>query len=215
MGRETAVDPLEWTADGWPMINRLNGPSCLQKKFLADVPVQSSETWICPRLSPESFSCLETDGSISLQGGAELSNLYDVHLLLHRLREADVELEAGVDLQFMETGSMAGLTGYYDERSYFLLGIRKTVQGAEVVLDQRIGRALYDDAFACRRLKDPTDNGVFGSDFGDLAKNPVDKGFVQNVGTKTGTVIDINMKELILLRTLQMGSGVEGEMSAL
>lgn len=139
MGRETAVDPLEWTADGWPMINRLNGPSCLQKKFLADVPVQSSETWICPRLSPESFSCLETDGSISLQGGAELSNLYDVHLLLHRLREADVELEAGVDLQFMETGSMAGLTGYYDERSYFLLGIRKTVQGAEVVLDQRIG----------------------------------------------------------------------------
>ena len=139
MGRETAVDPLEWTADGWPMVNRLKGPSCLQKKFLADVPVQPSEPWICPRLSQESFSRMETDGSVSLQAGAAPSELNNAHLLLHRLREANVELEADVDLQLMEAGGMAGLTVYYDERSYFLLGLRKTVQGVEVVLNQRIG----------------------------------------------------------------------------
>ncbi|MBQ9265332.1 MAG: glycoside hydrolase family 43 protein [Clostridia bacterium] len=35
MGRETAIDPLTWTADGWPMVNALKGPSCLQKsRFL-------------------------------------------------------------------------------------------------------------------------------------------------------------------------------------
>lgn len=32
LGRETALDPIEWTADGWPLVNGLNGPSVLQKK---------------------------------------------------------------------------------------------------------------------------------------------------------------------------------------
>ena len=32
LGRETAMDPITWTADNWPIINNLNGPSVLQKK---------------------------------------------------------------------------------------------------------------------------------------------------------------------------------------
>ncbi|MDO5326394.1 MAG: family 43 glycosylhydrolase [Clostridia bacterium] len=139
MGRETAVDPLEWTADGWPMVNRLKGPSCLQKKFLPDAPMAPNEPWVCPRLSPESFSSLEADGSIRLQGGAKLRDLADAHALLHRLREAHVVLEATVDVRQMEAGCAAGLTGYYDEHSYFLLGLRKTAQGADVVLTQYVG----------------------------------------------------------------------------
>ncbi|MFQ9096998.1 MAG: hypothetical protein ACLR4E_09740 [Gemmiger formicilis] len=31
LGRETALDPVEWTADGWPIINRRKGPSALQR----------------------------------------------------------------------------------------------------------------------------------------------------------------------------------------
>ena len=139
MGRETAIDPLEWTPDGWPVVNHLKGPSCLQKKLLADAPVQASEPWICPRLSPESFSSPEAEEGVSLQGGAELSDLNGAHLLLHRLREAKVTMEAEVDLRMMATGGIAGLTGYYDERSYFLLGLRKTAQGIEAVLKQRNG----------------------------------------------------------------------------
>ena len=139
MGRETAIDPLDWTPDGWPMVNRLKGPSCLQKKFLPDAPVKPNEPWVCPRLSPESFSFLETDGSVWVQGGAELSEMDAAHALMHRLREASVTLEATVDLRQMESGGMAGLTGYYDEHSYFLLALRKTAQGADVVLRQRVG----------------------------------------------------------------------------
>ena len=139
MGRETAIDPLDWTPDGWPMINRLKGPSCLQKKFLSDAPVKPNEPWVCPRLSPESFSFLETDGSVWVQGGAELSEMDAAHALMHRLREASVTLEVTADLRQMEAGGMAGLTGYYDEHSYFLLALRKTAQGADVVLRQRVG----------------------------------------------------------------------------
>lgn len=34
LGRETALDPITWTADGWPIVNQLKGPSALQKKPL-------------------------------------------------------------------------------------------------------------------------------------------------------------------------------------
>lgn len=32
LGRETALDPITWTADGWPIVNNLKGPSVLQRK---------------------------------------------------------------------------------------------------------------------------------------------------------------------------------------
>lgn len=31
LGRETALDPITWTEDGWPVVNRLGGPSSLQR----------------------------------------------------------------------------------------------------------------------------------------------------------------------------------------
>lgn len=31
LGRETSLDPITWTADGWPLVNSLQGPSELQK----------------------------------------------------------------------------------------------------------------------------------------------------------------------------------------
>lgn len=34
LGRETALDPVTWTADEWPIVNRLQGPGCQQKKPL-------------------------------------------------------------------------------------------------------------------------------------------------------------------------------------
>lgn len=32
LGRETALDPISWTMDGWPIVNNLKGPSALQVK---------------------------------------------------------------------------------------------------------------------------------------------------------------------------------------
>ena len=32
LGRETGMDPITWTADGWPLVNSLQGPSELQRK---------------------------------------------------------------------------------------------------------------------------------------------------------------------------------------
>jgi alpha-N-arabinofuranosidase len=36
LGRETALDPVTWTADGWPIVNNLKGPSAMQVKPFED-----------------------------------------------------------------------------------------------------------------------------------------------------------------------------------
>ena len=144
MGRETALDPLEWTPDGWPLVNRLRGPSCLQARPLPAMPVGSSQDpWICPRETPDRFA--ETQGQLILiQGGRSLSSLSGAHLLLHRQTESAVIQSAPVDVSEMEAGGIAGLTGYYDERSYYLFGVRKTSQGGELVLREQAGGECRD-----------------------------------------------------------------------
>ncbi len=37
LGRETAIDPVEWTSDGWPVVNSGDGPSAMQLKPYADI----------------------------------------------------------------------------------------------------------------------------------------------------------------------------------
>lgn len=44
LGRETALDPITWTADGWPLVNSLRGPSDLQKKPLLPKRVEDDCT---------------------------------------------------------------------------------------------------------------------------------------------------------------------------
>lgn len=51
LGRETAMDPITWTADGWPLVNSLKGPSDLQRRprieknhsVCADIPYDREE----------------------------------------------------------------------------------------------------------------------------------------------------------------------------
>ena len=59
LGRETALDPISWTADGWPVVNGLKGPSVLQKK--PDLP-----EWL-----PKETASVSEDGIRSVAADAE------------------------------------------------------------------------------------------------------------------------------------------------
>ena len=59
LGRETALDPVEWTADGWPIINRRRGrPRCSAApnlpRFVPHAasldPADARSLWVSPRL---------------------------------------------------------------------------------------------------------------------------------------------------------------------
>lgn len=43
LGRETALDPITWTPDGWPIVNNLKGPSVLQAPPVWTLQTEESE----------------------------------------------------------------------------------------------------------------------------------------------------------------------------
>ena len=138
LGRETALDPLTWTADGWPMVNGLKGPSCLQNNPLPAALLVETAPWVCPRADLRQFAAVEENG-IRLLGGLGLEQTEGAHLLLHRQSETAIRQKAIVDISGMQPDGMAGLTGYYDENSWYILAMRRLGTGSEIVLIEHIG----------------------------------------------------------------------------
>ena len=138
LGRETALDPMTWTADGWPMVNDLKGPSCLQQMPLPAHPWQDEpireEDFVSPRSDWRAFAKVTEDGW-ALTAGSDPNTVGPVSLLLRRQWEKSFLQSAAVDVSVMTQG-MAGLCGYYDENSFYLFGLN--TQG-EIVLEEQIG----------------------------------------------------------------------------
>ena len=141
MGRETALDALTWTKDGWPIVNGLQGPGCLQKLPLPpQEPAVGEETdWLSPRNDPASFAEFAPD-RITLRCGADPAWLNPCSLLLHRQAEACFTQTVQVDVSDAREGALAGLAGYYDENSFFVFGLRREQEGCAVILLEQMGR---------------------------------------------------------------------------
>ena len=142
MGRETAIDPMTFTADGWPIVNGLRGPSSLQRAPFpgaAARPARNAE-WISPRSDPASFARFDRN-TIRIACGGDPAQLAPCSALLRRQTEAHYAQDAAVDMTRAAEGACAGLAGYYDERSFFLYGLRRTGAGCQLALIEQIGDA--------------------------------------------------------------------------
>ncbi|MBQ8092049.1 MAG: family 43 glycosylhydrolase [Clostridia bacterium] len=133
MGRETGLDPVTFI-DGWPVVNNLQGPSCIQKKLLPDWACEERPAWYCPRQNVHDFADF-SDG-ILLQCGKDPSETADSHLLLHRQQETGISQQVTVKPSM---GAYAGLCAYYDENSFILYGIKKDASGASLILTVQEG----------------------------------------------------------------------------
>ena len=148
LGRETALDPITWTSDGWPLVNSLRGPSDLQKKpetlsmvRNAKLPLPENfrpeegiwQDWSTIRgFEPGVFS--EEEGVMCLKGnGRDLNTMEYSSLLLKHQQEfrfemrckLSVEGNTGTDENTKDRADDwdAGLTCYYDENSYLKLAL--------------------------------------------------------------------------------------------
>lgn len=143
LGRETALDPLEWTPDGWPIVNRRKGPSCLQKKPLPESFAQNEAfdwlDFISPRTNPSSFAEKDREGWI-LQCGAMPSEIGETSLLLRRQSEKAFCQQVFVEASSLEENAFAGLCGYYDENSFYLFGIETCGTKRYLTVIERIGK---------------------------------------------------------------------------
>lgn len=150
LGRETALDPITWTLDGWPIVNGLKGPSTLQKKpnlpetvfatanpnYLGEDHLNSE--WVTPR-PPEADGITISDSKIRIKGSsAPLSTMYGRNILLIRQKHFNFTATATLAFPALAEGQHTGMTCYYDENTYLLFGVFSTKQGLELKVLEHI-----------------------------------------------------------------------------
>lgn len=129
LGRETAMDPICWTADGWPVVNELKGPSVLQKRpVLQECQWEDEEgmkVWMTPRAPEEGGVICREDGSFRIKGSRYPLNRVEArNILLRRQTAFRFTAEAVMEMVPLKAGQEMGITCYYDENTWvcFFLG---------------------------------------------------------------------------------------------
>ncbi len=139
LGRETALDKITWTSDGWPMVNNLEGPSVLAKKpDLPSHPFENtdkcggsfgdslSRAWSWVRVPEVDSSRLE-NGSLLLRAGRmSLSTMYSRNILVRPQEAFRFTVTASLRLDsevLRHSGGEAGVTCYYDENTYLTFNV--------------------------------------------------------------------------------------------
>lgn len=140
LGRETALDPITWTADGWPIVNNLEGPSVLQKRpnltpFIPEPELDDfekgvlSSLWVSPR-APEENAYTFANGYLRIQGSKkDLDTTDSRNILLRRQQDFHFTFEATTGDVNLSIGQDFGLTCYYDENTYLKFGLFETTEG--------------------------------------------------------------------------------------
>lgn len=137
LGRETCLDPMTWTPDGWPIVNKLDGPSTLQKKpNLKPAPNEPSASydsfddgkmkpfWMFAGI-PEPDGIVIKDSRLYIKGSVEpLSSRTATNITVRRQPDFNFDvickMDVGIDLNYEQN---YGITGYYDEMTFFTYGI--------------------------------------------------------------------------------------------
>ncbi len=169
LGRETALDPVTWTPDGWPIVNDLKGPSVMQKKPFPEAKITEKEDTcaVSPcglfldHMTPRPFEDGAVKCSISHENGKAvryysvrgsrqaLSKVESRNIVLRRQTSFRFRYSVILDIPKMNDGQSAGVTGYYDENTFFEFGIRKENDGIYVYSNEHIGdqdKSLKSDA---------------------------------------------------------------------
>ena len=122
LGRETAIQRMEWTQDGWL---RLSGGGNIAKNEVKEPnlpiwePENAIEEWYSPRQMPERFAVL--GDTVSLRGSESLASTNEVSLLAKKLPSLHTVFTALVDFNPTEFQHYAGVVLYYDNMNWLML----------------------------------------------------------------------------------------------
>ena len=151
LGRETALDPITWTADEWPIVNRLQGPSCQQKKpiisqvepFVAH-PMHGfganelSKDFMTPR-TPTPNGIQVRNGELTLEGShTDLNSMHAKNVVVRRQSDFVFSCRVKMDFHSLQNGQDAGMTCYYDENTYLKFGIYRKNDCYEIAVFEKI-----------------------------------------------------------------------------
>ncbi len=174
LGRETALDKITWTLDGWPMVNQLQGPSVLaerpgalekkaasEKKKTAGVGQitpgmeQRNEirqiswhdpSWVTVREPQENFAEIREDGVHLLGSSTDLCEVSARNLLLQRQTKFTFTTETRLDISTLKEDQDAGMTCYYDENTYLKFGVFIKGGKAFLKVQEHVDNDTWDSA---------------------------------------------------------------------
>ncbi len=176
LGRETALDPVTWTPDGWPIVNDLKGPSAMQVRPYPDTFEQNQilentadeKTGISPcglpldHMTPRPFKNGDivfdpVEDSFTIRGSREpLSSTGARSVVLKRQAAFSFTYSAVLEVPEMSEGQRAGITGYYDENTYLEFGVICRGGRLELYSNEHIGD---EDSYIFSEKEIPGDAG--------------------------------------------------------
>ncbi|MFE2021814.1 glycoside hydrolase family 43 protein [Streptomyces sp. NPDC059499] len=154
LGRETALQRIEWTEDGWPRLGGPPGPdgdasprTTVPGPALAPVPVPvppARDTFDQPRLGtvwstlrrhprPSWLSLAERPGHLRLRGGQSLGSTHEQSLVARRQQATDFDFTTRLEADPRTPQQMAGLVHYYNSTLWHY---------AHLTWDEQRGRVL-------------------------------------------------------------------------
>lgn len=142
LGRETCLDELTWTPDGWPVVNQGKGPSTLAPKPLPDVPCRRISPWMAPRCICDDRIFREGE-RVTIHGdGTDLCDTANRSLLVKRQLSFSFKVVFRVRISSLAAGEDAGLALYYDENSFVKFGLSEDEVFAAEYLDDQYVRTV-------------------------------------------------------------------------
>lgn len=134
LGRESFLDSITWTPDGWPLVNHLHGPSAIAALPLPRYEVHDDRSFGDHELAkdwyfirnplPGSYSV--QDGDLRLRcGNLPPSDKASRQILLQRQREANCRAQVTIASETIAPGGNGGLMLYYDENSWLYLSVER------------------------------------------------------------------------------------------
>lgn len=153
LGRETALDRIDWTEDGWPIVNNLEGPSALNvrpklgnaglKENSASDDMEGSystyydsfsstelnKEWMFPR--PPEPDGYHLDGhKLWLKGSVHpLSSKDARNILVRRQKDFKFTSQTKLNVMSMTTQQDYGMICYYDENTWVTFGVHYNNEG--------------------------------------------------------------------------------------
>lgn len=140
LGRETALQRVEWTADGWPRVPggqpRDEVPAPLGLAAHPWPEPDEADDFDAPELRPEWstlrrpatpdwVSLSERPGYLRIRGGQSPSGLTTPSLVARRLQHRQCVLEAVMEFHPDGFQQMAGVTAYYNTRQWHYLRVSR------------------------------------------------------------------------------------------
>ncbi|PAU68338.1 glycoside hydrolase family 43 protein [Bifidobacterium criceti] len=131
LGRETSIQKVDWTEDGWPYIvgghggeRVVDAPADAIEDADAQVSRDVHDDFAAPELG-DGWCTLRVpfdgrmghvgDGALTLRGQGSLCNLFDLSLVARRWQAFGFDASVGVRFDPVNYRQMAGLTNYYND----------------------------------------------------------------------------------------------------